>query len=111
MANSTTILNRMFSLEGKTALVTGASGGIGRALSVGLAEAGAFVGLSGTNVVNLMETKRLVEDVGGSCVLHVADLGTVANCKRLIEDVKEALGGLDILFNNAGMNKRMPMVD
>src|SRR5258708_24046554 len=103
MANSTTILNRMFSLEGKTALVTGASGGIGRALSVGLAEAGAFVGLSGTNIENLMETKRLVEEVGGRGVLLEADLGTVANCKRLIADANEVLGGLDILINNAGM--------
>jgi gluconate 5-dehydrogenase len=109
MPNS--MLNDLFSLEGKSALITGASGGIGRSLSVGLARAGALVALSGTNVENLAETARLVEEAGGKCILLPADLDKVENCKRLIAESHETLGRLDILINNAGMNRRMPMVE
>lgn len=105
------ILEQLFSLEGKTALVTGASGGIGRALSVGLARAGAAVGLSGTNAENLAETERLVKAAGGMCVVLPAELSSVANCKGLIANAIDTLGRLDVLINNAGTNRRMPMVE
>ena len=105
------ILERLFSLNGKAALVTGASGGIGGDVAVGLAEAGAYVGLSGTNREHLEETRQRVERAGGRCVLLPADLGQVAECSKLIADAHEALGRLDILVNNAGMNRRKPIVE
>lgn len=111
MSDKSGILHRLFSLEGKTALVTGASGGIGSDVAVALAEAGAFVGLSGTNVEHLQETANRVEAAGGKCALLPADLGTVENCRKLIADAQVQLGRLDILINNAGMNRRKPIVE
>ena len=108
---TSSILKDLFSLEGKTALITGASGGIGRALSVGLARAGANVGLSGTNEENLAETRRLVVEAGGKCAILPANLGDVESCKRLITEAANKLGRLDILINNAGMNRRMPIAE
>jgi NAD(P)-dependent dehydrogenase (short-subunit alcohol dehydrogenase family) len=111
MAESRSILERLFSLEGKTALVTGASGGIGRALSVALAEAGAVVGLHGTNEERLEETRRCVEEAGGQSVVLTADLRFLESCRQLIAEAHAALGRLDILINNAGMNRRKPLVE
>lgn len=103
------ILQRLFSLSGKTALITGASGGIGRALSIAFAEAGAAVGLHGTNTANLTETLRLVEEAGGQGIVLTADLQSVDACRQLIDDANEKLGRIDVLINNAGMNRRMPL--
>jgi NAD(P)-dependent dehydrogenase (short-subunit alcohol dehydrogenase family) len=111
MPNSASILTELFSLEGKTALVTGASGGIGSDVAVGLARAGAIVGLSGTNIENLRETERQVKGAGGRCAILPADLREVESCRRLIADTQAALGRLDILVNNAGMNRRKRLVE
>lgn len=106
-----TLFDRLFSLEGRAALITGASGGIGRALSVGMAEAGATVGLHGQSPEKLEETRRAVEAVGGKSVVLPAGLSDVAACRQLIADAHAALGGLDILINCAGMNRRNPATD
>ncbi len=111
MSEHQSILEQLFSLEGKCALITGASGGIGRALSVGLARAGAYVGLHGTNVETLTETLKQVEDAGGKGVILTADLTSAAEGRKLIADAVEALGGLDILVNNAGINRRMKLAE
>jgi NAD(P)-dependent dehydrogenase (short-subunit alcohol dehydrogenase family) len=111
MGTDTGILQRLFSLEGKAALVTGASGGIGGEVAVGLAEAGALVGLSGTNREKLEETLAKVEQAGGRGVVLPADLGTVESCRTLIADAQRQLGRLDVLVNNAGMNRRKPILD
>lgn len=111
MAEEISILERYFSLDGKIALVTGASSGIGRSLAVALAEAGALVGLNGTNIDNLAETKDLIENAGGKSVLLPANLREVDDCRKLIAETESALGGLDILVNNAGMNRRMPILE
>jgi NAD(P)-dependent dehydrogenase (short-subunit alcohol dehydrogenase family) len=106
------ILDRLFSLKGRTALITGASGGIGRGLAVAFAEAGATVGVHGMNVEHLEETRRQVEAVGGRAVVLRADLKTVEACQKLIADAVAALGGrLDVLVNNAGMNRRRPIAE
>src|ERR1051325_11333878 len=105
------ITDKLFSLAGKSALVTGASGGIGRAVSAALARAGAFVGLSGANAENLSETERFVKEAGGRCAVLRADLSTVADCRALARSASQALGALDILVNNAGMNRRKLLVD
>ncbi len=103
---ATETIGRLFSLEGKVALVTGASGGIGSALAVGLAGAGAKVVLHGTNRPHLEETARAVNAVGGEHAILTADLRDVDASARLIDDSAAAFGKLDILWNNAGMNRR-----
>jgi gluconate 5-dehydrogenase len=100
------ILQRLFSLEGKSALVTGASGGLGRALAVGLAEAGAAIGIHGVTPSRLEETERLVKEAGGRGLILPAPLKDVLDCRRLITDAQAALGRLDILVNCAGTNRR-----
>ena len=103
------ILQRLFSLSGKTALVTGASGGIGRALAVALAEAGATVAVHGRKAHELEETRRLVEAAGGKALPFAADLREVEPNRQLVADVRRATGRLDVLVNCAGMNRRVPL--
>lgn len=103
------ILTRLFSLEGKGVLVTGASGGIGRELAVGLAEAGASVGVHGRNTEEIEITCSQVEAVGGRATPLPADLSDTTACRTLIADTLGALGRLDILVNCAATNRRMPI--
>lgn len=104
-------LGKYFSLEGRCALVTGASGGIGRALAVGLAGAGAVVGIHGRSVEQLEETRRLIESRGGRAVAFIAELDDLPACHRLIAEALGALGRLDVLVNCAGMNRRKLISD
>ena len=105
------VIRKLFSLEGKVALVTGASGGIGRELAIGLAGAGAKVVLNGRSHEQLKETRRQIEAEGGTCTVLPADLANLATCRSLINDTAKVLGRLDILVNCAGMNRRKPIVD
>ena len=102
-------LEHFFSLAGKTALVTGASGGIGRALAAGLAGAGATVALHGRSEEQLAQARRDIESAGGRAMAITADLNDPAACDRLIADAQRALGRLDVLVNCAGMNRRKPI--
>ena len=99
-------LETLFSLPGKTALVTGASSGIGQTLAVALARAGATVAASGRSGPALEETVRQIEAKGGSAIALSADLSEVETCRRLVLDARQALGSLDILINCAGTNQR-----
>jgi len=99
-------LQRLFSLKDKTALVTGASGGLGRAMAVALAGAGARVGIHGTKAGKLEETRQAVEQVGGDGVVLSALLGDAAQCQKLAADAMSALGRIDILLNCAGTSRR-----
>ncbi len=92
----------MFDLTGKTALVTGASGGIGGAIARALAERGARVGLSGTRV-DALEAVRA--ELGGDHVALPCDLSDSAAVDALIGQAEAALGGLDILVSNAGLTR------
>jgi 3-oxoacyl-[acyl-carrier protein] reductase len=91
----------MFDLTGKRALITGASGGIGREIAKALAAAGASVALSGTRVAALEE---VASEIGTAAVLpcNLSDLEAV---DKLVAAADAALGGLDILVNNAGVTK------
>ena len=92
----------MFDLSGKTALVTGASGGIGREIARSLHEAGAKVGLAGTRVEVL---ESLAAELGEGAFAMVADLSSAEGANSLIAMADEALGGIDILVNNAGITR------
>jgi 2-deoxy-D-gluconate 3-dehydrogenase len=108
MDHEPSFLRRLFSLEGRTALITGASGGIGSALALGLAETGVTVGLHGTRLDQLEELHAQVAARGGRATILPADLGDIAACRRLIAGAHTALGRLDILINCAGINRRKP---
>ncbi len=92
----------MFDLSGKTALITGASGGIGGAIATALHAQGATVGLSGTRVPPLEE---LAERLGERAHVLPCDLGDDAALAALPKNVVSAMGGLDILVNNAGITR------
>ena len=111
MAARESILERLFSLRGKVALVTGASGGIGRALAVGLAQAGAVVAIQGRKPEELEQTRRQIEAAGAKALPFAADLRDIDPNWKLVEDVHRATGRLDVLVNCAGMNRRAPLAE
>ncbi|MGV3651365.1 MAG: 3-oxoacyl-[acyl-carrier-protein] reductase [Devosia sp.] len=92
----------MFDLTGKRALVTGASGGIGREIAKALAAAGASVAITGTRVDALTATAG--EMVGKNVMIPV-DLSSRDSVDKLVPQAETALGGLDILVNNAGITR------
>lgn len=92
----------MFNLSGQTALVTGASGGIGSAVAKALAARGARVALSGTREDAL---KAVAAEIGGDCIILPCNLSDPEAVDGLIPRAVEALGKLDILVNNAGVTR------
>lgn len=99
-------------LAGQVALVTGASGDLGRGIAVALARAGADVGLVARNVDKLEQTCTLVEEVGGRAVSVPADITDGDAVLSAVAKVGELLGPVDILINNAGGARFMsPLAD
>lgn len=92
-----------FRLDGKVAVVTGASSGLGVAIAQGLAAAGADVAIGARRVEMLEETRGLVEGLGRRCVTVETDVTKVEDCNRLVDAAVEQLGSCDILVNNAGI--------
>ena len=92
----------MFSLQGKKALVTGASGGIGAAIAKALHDAGATVAISGTRVNVLEEVKA---QIGERVHILPCNLSKPEEVEKLVPSAEAAMGGLDILVNNAGITK------
>lgn len=97
-----------FSLEGKVALITGASSGLGVAFATGLAEAGADIGICARRAERLAETARAVEALGRRCYAGTADVTRPEDCDRLVADTIASLGQVDILINNAGLGTSYP---
>lgn len=111
MGEASNILERLFSLEGKVALITGASGGIGRALAVGFAEAGATVAVHGRKQQEIAETCRLVEAAGAKALPLAAELSDPKVARDVVVTTQTELGQLDILINCAAMNRRKRIVE
>ncbi len=99
-----------FSLKGKTALVTGSSRGLGAAIAVALAQAGANVAVHGSGAAP-ETTQRRVEAAGAKALALVGDVGSPEVCASLVEDTVEHYGAIDILVNNAGIIRRAPAVE
>ena len=95
---------QVFSLAGKVALITGASRGIGEAIALGYADAGARVVLASRKQEGLDAVAAEIEAKGGHALAVAAHTGDDAAVQRLVERVVEAFGGVDILVNNAATN-------
>ena len=100
------------SLHGKTALITGASRGLGRAMAVALAGAGATVALVSRDEAKLHEVAKAIREGGGRAEVFVADVSDEAQVARVRAEFAAKLGErLDILINNAGINLRKPITE
>jgi 2-deoxy-D-gluconate 3-dehydrogenase len=98
-----------FKLDGKVAIVTGSSRGLGRAIALGLAQAGADIAL--VDILDMAETQKDIEKLGRKCVAITADLSRKESAVRIVDETVKGLGGIDILFNNAGIIRRAPFSD
>ncbi|MCE5186290.1 MAG: 2-dehydro-3-deoxy-D-gluconate 5-dehydrogenase KduD [Planctomycetaceae bacterium] len=98
-----------FKLGGKVAIVTGAARGLGRAIAEGLAEAGADIAL--VDVLDMADSKQAIEKLGRRCVTITADLSKKDCVEPIVKTTVEKLGGIDILFNNAGIIRRAPLTE
>ncbi len=100
-----------FKLDGKVALVTGAGRGLGQAMAVGLAEAGADI--AGLGTTSLEETQTQVQALGRRFLPVLCNLGaaTVTELQDKVGQVVQTLGRLDILINNAGIIRRTPALE
>ena len=98
-----------FDLTGKVALVTGANTGIGQAIAIALAEAGADVALAGRTPAD--ETAERIGELGRKSAIIDADFSTAKHVGAVVDRSREALGGLDILVNNAGIIRRADALD
>jgi len=99
------------SLNGKIALITGASKGLGKAMSLALSQAGATIALVSRDETKLQAVKQEIEASGGKAELFVADVKAEQEVERLEADVSKRLGKVQILVNNAGVNLRKNLID
>ena len=100
-----------FKLNGKAALVTGASSGIGQAIAVALAEAGADVAIHARTAEQAEETLQTINELGRRAIVVSGDMADPGLPAGLVDNVISELGRIDILINNAGMIRRAPAVD
>jgi NAD(P)-dependent dehydrogenase (short-subunit alcohol dehydrogenase family) len=98
----------LFRLDGKVAIVTGASSGLGVAFAQALAEAGADVALAARRVDRLQETVAIVESVGRRAIAVRTDVTSPEECQTLVDTTLAELGRVDILVNNAGLGTAVP---
>ncbi|ALS97310.1 2-dehydro-3-deoxy-D-gluconate 5-dehydrogenase KduD [Lacimicrobium alkaliphilum] len=100
-----------FSLQGKKALVTGASRGLGQAMAVALSKAGAQVVCASSRAKGCEQTLSIIRAAGGEGKEAVADLSDSAAVEKLAQQAQGAWGGIDILINNGGTIFRSPAID
>ena len=102
----------LFRLDGKTAIVTGGSKGLGYAMAVALAEAGADVAITSRTESEInAAANEIAAETGRKIVPIVADVASDGDVKRMVETSLDTFGKLDIAVNNAGINARHPAVD
>jgi NAD(P)-dependent dehydrogenase (short-subunit alcohol dehydrogenase family) len=104
-------LTRAQDLAGKTALITGASKGLGKAMALALSGAGATVALVSRDVTKLSEVQNDIKTAGGQAEVFVADVSSEAQVDQLEKEVSAKLGKVQILINNAGINVRKNLTD
>lgn len=108
---SDTYFKEMFGLHGKVAVVTGATRGLGQAMALGLAKAGANIVAVGSQLKNLEETMSLLDGMGVSSLAVACDQTKPEEITKVFADTVAKFGRVDILINNAGTIRRAPAVD
>jgi len=98
-------------LDGKTAVITGASKGLGRAMALALAAEGGRLALVSRNLEQLNQTASVVKSAGGEARAFQADVSREDQVQRLEREIGEAFGGVHILINNAGINIRKAITE
>jgi len=102
---------RLFDLTGRVALVTGAGRGLGKTMALALAAAGADVALTSRTAPELEGVAEQVRALGRRAIALPCDVTDEANCSAAVATTMDALGGLDVLVNNAGINIRKPVLE
>jgi 2-deoxy-D-gluconate 3-dehydrogenase len=102
-------LSDLFNLKGKVAAVTGANTGLGRAMAIALAAAGARIALIGRS--EPADTAAQIKSLGGDSAAIMADLSVIENLPDVVRESEKALGPIDILVNNAGIIRRADALD
>jgi NAD(P)-dependent dehydrogenase (short-subunit alcohol dehydrogenase family) len=98
-------------LTGKVALITGGASGIGRATALLLAREGAAVSVVDLDEAGAQAVSQTIMDHGGKAIAVHCDVGQAVDCRRAVEETVDELGGLDILFNNAGIIRRANVLE
>lgn len=101
----------LFSLDGRVALVTGSSQGIGFSIAKGLAQAGAHVVLNGRDADKLAAARDRIAALGHPCHISAFDVTSARDVAAAVEVIEEKVGPIDILVNNAGAQKRAPFIE
>lgn len=101
----------LFSLAGRVAIVTGAAGGIGRWLAAGLGAAGAAVLVTDLDEPGLAEVAAVLDEAGVRVAAAVVDLAEEDAPDRIVDAAVTELGGVDVLVNNAAVNRRLPILE
>jgi len=99
-----------FSLQGKIAVVTGGSRGIGKGIAEGFAKAGATVVITSRKINDLEATAAEIRAAGGDCIALQSHLGKMDEIKKMVDAVMDKYGRIDILVNNAGASPAMSTV-
>lgn len=106
-----TYLQSLFGLKGKVILISGAAGGIGSAISQGLAKAGGEVALCGRTLEKCKDLEDRIQAEGGKASAHHLDVSDPSSIRSCVDEVVRQYGKIDVLFNVAGINKREGLLD
>ncbi|HHH49945.1 MAG TPA: gluconate 5-dehydrogenase [Saprospiraceae bacterium] len=104
-------MNKLFDLKSKTALITGASHGLGMAIAIGLAKAGATIVINGRSKKRLDAAKKIYKQQGIKVAAYVFDVTKEKQVIKRIRQIEKEIGPIDILVNNAAIIERVPILD
>jgi len=104
-------MSGLFDLSGSTALVVGGGSGLGEAMALGLAEAGAHVVVTGRNAVKLINTVNKIKDNEGAATSYVIDILNTESVDTTVDVIAKKFGSIDILVNSAGVHLKKPTIE